>query len=188
MHKKKGLPELKHHILPRTKGFTLLLQGAEDRITGIYDLTVGFKKTGADPTLLSILKGRSCQAEIFIRRIPISEIPTDTKGCDNWVHNLYREKDQIYDYFVHHDTFEGNGLIRMEIPWNYYDLFIQLTWMLIIGVPSIIYLFQFLWTSSFLAQIIFVILIFLATIGVRAMIALTETERGSHYGEMQKQE
>ena len=28
---KKGLPELKHHILPRTKGFTLLLQGAEDR-------------------------------------------------------------------------------------------------------------------------------------------------------------
>jgi lysophosphatidic acid acyltransferase/lysophosphatidylinositol acyltransferase len=28
---KKGLPELKHHLLPRTKGFTLLLQGAEDR-------------------------------------------------------------------------------------------------------------------------------------------------------------
>ncbi len=27
----KNLPELKHHILPRTKGFTLLLQGAEDR-------------------------------------------------------------------------------------------------------------------------------------------------------------
>jgi hypothetical protein len=29
--KEKGLPELKHHILPRTKGFTLLLQGAENR-------------------------------------------------------------------------------------------------------------------------------------------------------------
>ena len=27
----KGLPELKHHILPRTKGFSLLLQGAENR-------------------------------------------------------------------------------------------------------------------------------------------------------------
>jgi hypothetical protein len=27
----KGLPELKHHILPRTKGFILLLQGAENR-------------------------------------------------------------------------------------------------------------------------------------------------------------
>ena len=25
----KGLPELKHHLLPRTKGFILLIQGAE---------------------------------------------------------------------------------------------------------------------------------------------------------------
>jgi hypothetical protein len=29
--REKGLPELKHHILPRTKGFTLLLQGAQNR-------------------------------------------------------------------------------------------------------------------------------------------------------------
>lgn len=29
--REKGLPELKHHILPRTKGFTMLLQGAEDQ-------------------------------------------------------------------------------------------------------------------------------------------------------------
>jgi lysophosphatidic acid acyltransferase/lysophosphatidylinositol acyltransferase len=29
--REKGLPELKHHLLPRTKGFTLLLQGAENQ-------------------------------------------------------------------------------------------------------------------------------------------------------------
>jgi lysophosphatidic acid acyltransferase/lysophosphatidylinositol acyltransferase len=29
--REKGLPELKHHILPRTKGFTLLLQGAQNQ-------------------------------------------------------------------------------------------------------------------------------------------------------------
>jgi hypothetical protein len=130
-------------------------------VTGIYDLTVGFKNTGAEPTLRSIMKGRSCQAEMFLRRIPISDIPKDTEGCSDWVYNLYQEKDQIYDYFVRHNTFEGNGLERLEIPRNYYDLFIQLTWMVIIGIPSIIYLFQFLWTSSFFAQIIFVILIIL---------------------------
>lgn len=67
--KKKGLPILKHHILPRTKGFTLLLQGAENRIAAVYDLTVGFKKSGAKPTLLSILKGRSCQAEMFVKSV-----------------------------------------------------------------------------------------------------------------------
>ena len=77
------------------------------------------------------------------------------------MHNLYQEKDQIYDYFVRHNTFEGRGLERIEIPWNYHDLLIQLVWMVIIGIPSIIYLFQFLWTSSFLAQMIFGILIIL---------------------------
>ncbi|CAF3962053.1 unnamed protein product [Rotaria sp. Silwood2] len=76
-------------------------------ITGIYDLTVGFKKSGAKPTLLSIIQGRSCQAEIFVRRIPLTEIPKDINGCNNWVHKLYAEKDIIYDYFARHDTFEG---------------------------------------------------------------------------------
>ena len=91
----------------------------------------------------------------------MSEIPKDTEGCGNWVHELYQGKDKIYDYFVRHDTFEGNGLTRVEIPRNYNDLLIELTWILIIGVPSIIYLSKFLWTSSFIAQLIFIIVIIL---------------------------
>ncbi|UJR37543.1 hypothetical protein I4U23_030245 [Adineta vaga] len=184
----KGLPELKHHILPRTKGFTLLLQGAENRIAAVYDLTVGFKKTGAVPTLLSILKGHACQAEIFVRRIPISDIPQDTEQCSNWVHELYQEKDKIYDYFIKHDTFEGQGVPRVELKRNYYDLIVELSWMLIIGLPSLFYLLKFFFTSSLLAQFIIIILIFIATIGVRAMIAVTETDRGSHYGERRKED
>jgi hypothetical protein len=96
---------------------------------------------------------------IFIRRIPVSEIPQDTEGCDNWVHKLYQEKDEIYDYFDKHDTFEGKGLPRIELPYNYYDLLIELGWMLIIGVPSLIYLFKFFWISTFGTQVIIVILI-----------------------------
>lgn len=45
--KEKGLQELKHHILPRTKGFTLLLQGAEDRSK---------KKNGDFSKLYSLMK------------------------------------------------------------------------------------------------------------------------------------
>ena len=101
---------------------------------------------------------------MFIRRIPLSDIPTDTEGCNDWVHNLYQEKDQIYDYFDRHNTFEGHSLQRIEIPRNYYDLIIQIFWMIIIGVPSIIYLVNFLWTSTFLAQMIFVIIIALGKV------------------------
>jgi hypothetical protein len=89
----------------------------------------------------------------FIRRIPICDIPRDNEGSNNWIHKLYREKDQIYDYFVQHGTFEGNGLPRIELSYNYYDLLIEFGWIILIGIPSIIYLFQFLWTSSFIAKL-----------------------------------
>lgn len=181
--REKGLPELKHHILPRTKGFTMLLQGAEDQIGGVYNLTVGFKKTAAEPTLLSIIKGRACQAEMFVKRIPVAQIPKDTNGCNDWVHQLYREKDEIYDYFVRHDTFDGCGLSRVELPRNRLDLFIELFWIITIGIPSLFYFFRLFVTSSLIGQMIFLFVIGLATIGVRAMIAVTETGRGSHYGE-----
>ena len=94
-----------------------------------------------------------------IRRIPISEIPTDNEECSRWIHQLYYEKDQIFDYFDQHDTFEGNGLPRVEIPRNYYDLSIELAWNIIIGIPSIIYFFKLLWTSSFFTQLILLIII-----------------------------
>ena len=136
----------------------------------------------------------------------MSEIPQETEACSNWVYRLYEEKDKIYDYFVQHGTFEGRGLPRTEIVRNYSDLFIELSWILIIGVPSLVYLFKFLWTSSVFVQLILIILICLgktkdritegqlncvfflrlATIGVRAMIAVTETEHGSEYGETRK--
>ncbi len=97
--------------------------------------------------------------DFLIRRIPICEIPTDTDECGRWVHQLYREKDQIFDYFDKHDTFEGNGLPRVEIPRNSYDLLIVLGWTIIIGIPSIIYLFRVFWISSFLTQLILVLII-----------------------------
>lgn len=98
---------------------------------------------------------------MYVRRIPLPEIPKDTKGCEDWVYKLYSEKDQIYDYFVQHDTFEGNGLEPVVIPRNYYDLIIELVWMTIIGIPSIIYLIKFLWTSSLIGQLIFLFIIIL---------------------------
>lgn len=93
------------------------------------------------------------------RRIPTSEIPTDTEGANQWVHDLYRQKDDVFDYFVQHDTFEGHSLPPIKVPRNYYDLFIVLGWSIIIGIPSIIYLFNVFWTSSWSTQLIFVIIV-----------------------------
>ena len=93
----------------------------------------------------------------------MSKIPLETEECSNWVHQLYREKDEIYDYFVNHGTFEGRGLPRTEIPRNYYDLIIELFWMSVIGVPTLFYLFKFVLTSSLVVQGVIIILLCLGT-------------------------
>ena len=33
----------------------------------ILDLTVGFRKDGAEPTFMNIVNGNACKAEIFVR-------------------------------------------------------------------------------------------------------------------------
>ena len=90
--REKGLPELKHHILPRTKGFVLLMKGIHNHITGVYDITVAFQNP-KNPKLSNMLAGQQCQAEAFIRRIPVSEIPyNDEEKCAEFVHKLFQEK------------------------------------------------------------------------------------------------
>lgn len=87
----------------------------------------------------------------------MSEIPQDSEACAAWVHQLYREKDDIFDHFAKNDTFEGKGLPRYEIPRNYSDLMVVLGWMVVIGVPSIIYFIKFILTSSIFSIIVLLV-------------------------------
>ncbi|CAF0861640.1 unnamed protein product [Didymodactylos carnosus] len=169
--KEKGLPELKHHILPRTKGFTLIMQGAKGKISGVYNFTLAFTPDSAPPLLTTLIKGQACKAECYIKRIPVTEIPyEDEKKCAEWLHKLFQEKDQIYDYFDKHKTFEGLDLPKVYVPRNYNDLIIELFWTIVIGIPSIFLLIRFLWTSSLTAQIIFLVIVIASIMGVRRMI------------------
>lgn len=42
--REKGLPQLKHHLTPRTKGFTVSIPNMRGKITAIYDVQLGFKE------------------------------------------------------------------------------------------------------------------------------------------------
>ncbi|CAF1596391.1 unnamed protein product, partial [Didymodactylos carnosus] len=64
--REKNLPELKYHILPRTKGLTLLLQGINKQVTGVLDITVGFTSLDPNPGVQSLINGKRCIAETYI--------------------------------------------------------------------------------------------------------------------------
>ncbi|CAH1800085.1 unnamed protein product [Owenia fusiformis] len=178
--RKKGMPELKHHLLPRTKGFVLSMYGLKGKIPAIYDCTIGFRKDGAPPSFFSILNGKACRSEMYVRRYATKDIPTDTEEeCAEWLHQLFREKDELYDGFAKNGHFTGP---KHDLPRTPYDLIIWLTWCVILSVPLLHYLMSVFLIGTYLQQVTVIIVCILGAVGIRALIGITETEKGSDYG------
>ncbi|UJR08668.1 hypothetical protein I4U23_012926 [Adineta vaga] len=172
--RKKNLPELKYHILPRTRGFSMIMQGAKGKIPAVYNFMLAFSKDSAPPTFRTLLRGQSCKAQLYIKRFPISQIPyEDELQCSKWLHQLFQEKDSIYEHFLQHDNFAGLDLSEVSVVQNYSDVFIQLFWLISIGCPSLIWFFQFIFHSTLFAKIIFSIAILIAYIIVQLMINMS---------------
>jgi len=179
--RKKGIPELKHHLLPRTKGFVHSMRILKGKIPALYDMTIGFNSNYARPTLLSIIQGKKCQAEIYTRRIPIDTIPTDTdEVCAEWLHQLYREKDEIYEHFVQNGRFKLGK--RFQIPKRPTDLIVWCLWATTLSIPLVYYAIKIITSGSIVVQMGVLLVCFLLYKGVLAMIAVSVTERGSTYG------
>uniref|UniRef100_A0A2S2Q061 1-acyl-sn-glycerol-3-phosphate acyltransferase delta n=1 Tax=Sipha flava TaxID=143950 RepID=A0A2S2Q061_9HEMI len=87
----KGLPELKEHLLPRTKGFTIGLPHFRQNLPAVYNVQIVFKGD-EKPSLKALLNGRRLEAHIYMERIPIEQIPVNDKECDKWMYNIYEKK------------------------------------------------------------------------------------------------
>ncbi|ELW63277.1 1-acyl-sn-glycerol-3-phosphate acyltransferase delta [Tupaia chinensis] len=87
----KGLPSLKHHLLPRTKGFAVTVRSLRNVVSAVYDCTLNFRNN-ENPTLLGVLNGKKYHADMYVRRIPLEDIPEDDDRCSAWLHKLYQEK------------------------------------------------------------------------------------------------
>lgn len=95
----KGLPRLKHHLLPRTKGFCVTVQNLRGTVAAVYDSTLNFRNN-ENPTFLGLLNGRKYHADLYVRRIPLDLIPENEAECSAWLHKLYQEKDQFQEQYI----------------------------------------------------------------------------------------
>ena len=83
--REKNLPELKYHLLPRTKGLTLILQGAKGQseltrissnfgyslslsaVPAVYNFMLAFTKDSAAPEFRTLLRGQTCKAQLYVK-------------------------------------------------------------------------------------------------------------------------
>lgn len=91
-----GLPEFKHHLTPRVKGFLTSLPAMRAKMGAIYDATIVFKSnTKIKPTWLNILFGRKLEGHMYIKRIPFETVPEDEKEASKLLFEIFERKVQL---------------------------------------------------------------------------------------------
>lgn len=112
----RGMPVLKHHLIPRTKGFTASLPYLKYKCPCILDIQLAFKKTDkVEPTVGNLLNGRSVSAHMYVNRIDMKTLPNNKTEASEWLQELFRRKDQLQDSFhTHGDFFTGSGVDPIE--------------------------------------------------------------------------
>ncbi|KAI9581614.1 1-acyl-sn-glycerol-3-phosphate acyltransferase delta-like [Glossina fuscipes] len=117
----RGLPVLKHHLIPRTKGFTASLSSLRGRCPAIYDINLVFKNDAKNsPTISTLLNGKPVEPYMLVRRIPMEKVPGNEEEATEWLHELFREKDQIIDSFHTTGSFFKTSAVK-EVPYKMYS-------------------------------------------------------------------
>ncbi|XP_068183203.1 1-acyl-sn-glycerol-3-phosphate acyltransferase delta isoform X2 [Antennarius striatus] len=142
----KGLPKLKYHLLPRTKGFWVTVQNLRGVVAAIYDTTLNFRDNET-PSLLGVLNGKKYQADLYVRRIPLELVPEDEAECGAWLHKLYQEKDSFQEHYVKTGRFPGPTVTPPCPPWALVN---WLFWICLLVYPLGLFCYQLASSGSVL--------------------------------------
>lgn len=112
--KKSNLKDMKHQLLPRSKGLQFCLRELRASTNWLYDCTIAYEGVpegsyGQDIYTLrsSFLEGKPPKAvNMHWRRFRTSEIPVDNADAfARWLNNRWREKDYLLEYFARYGRF-----------------------------------------------------------------------------------
>lgn len=87
----RGLPEPKHVLVPRTKGFLATMLGLREHLDAIHDVTIRYP--GGVPSLAACFGAKVERIEVHFRRYPIETLPEAPEGLEAWVRARFQEKD-----------------------------------------------------------------------------------------------
>lgn len=144
----RGMVELKHHLIPRTKGFTASLPELRNRSV-ILDIQLGINKDApVKPTIFNILNGKPIESHMHVRRIPFDQVPEDEEQAAEWLQELFRKKDIMQDSFhTHGDFFTGSNVVRkvpIKLQPRLHTMINMVSWNVITVAPMTYYLAQLL--------------------------------------------
>ncbi|XP_071954870.1 1-acyl-sn-glycerol-3-phosphate acyltransferase gamma-like [Antedon mediterranea] len=180
--REKGLKELNHHLLPRTKGFSVITQAMKGVVPAVYDVTLCCKD---DPTFMQVMSAKKLTFHLLVKRIPAEDIPTDNDDDSAaFCHKLYQEKDEAVNHFHEHGTLDGyQGKYKpLTLKNNSGPVSVVLFWSTLLFTPFAYYLMYLLYTGSMYTYIVLTICTYLVYLLCKRMISETVSSKGSTYG------
>ncbi|XP_035724404.1 1-acyl-sn-glycerol-3-phosphate acyltransferase gamma-like isoform X1 [Vespa mandarinia] len=185
--KEKNLPILKYHLTPRTKGFISSIPYMRGKTMAIYNIQVAFKESDpVKPTMTNLLLGKKIEGHMYMRRIPLEEVPEGDEAAAEWLHKLYQEKDKMMESF--HETgdfFATSGVLKTDIfklKRRYYSLINTFFWVVVVLVPMLYYLIQLFLSGSTVYFSIGLAIIVLFYLLMYKTIQMSEISNSSSYG------
>jgi len=116
---KSGLQDMKHQLLPRSRGIQFCLQRLKTTTEWLYDCTIAYEgvpegQYGQDIFTLrsSMFEGRPPKSvNMYFRRFKISTIPLNNdKSFEVWLRNRWREKDYLLEHFSRFNCFPEDDM------------------------------------------------------------------------------
>lgn len=188
--KERNLPILKHHLVPRTKGFVQMMVKLDPtKILYVYDATLGIHPTdGGEATLTNILLGKQTVGDIYLKRYKTSDIPKDEEGAQTFLMDVYKEKDDLLGHYKESggQKFTDQKIDVIKIPRKIGVLLNTVIWNLIICTPIIWKLTLMLISGKTIEMITAIIIVMTLYLIMKKFIDLTKISKGSNYGEKKK--
>lgn len=185
--REKGLPILKYHLTPRTKGFTASVPHMRGKFPAIYDVQIHFKPDNpVKPTITNLLLGKRVVGYMYIHRIPLEEVPEDDEAATEWLYKLYQKKDRLAESFMKTgDFFATSGVPRTDnfrLERRYYSFINTVFWAVVVLVPMLYYLVNLFLSGSTIYFSIGVGILLLFYLLMHKTIGMSEISKSSSYG------
>ncbi|XP_062505493.1 1-acyl-sn-glycerol-3-phosphate acyltransferase delta-like [Corticium candelabrum] len=170
---KMGLPKLKYHLMPRTKGFNLIMKEIKNHVTAVCDATVTYPR--GVPSISNFIRGEKVYADVNMRMIPISEVPVESEEeLSSWLINLYKEKDDLVDYHHNHGRFPAS---IVDFPPRFMSTVVMTVWIVLLVVPFAFYVYTVVIAGAYWTLAILAIIILAAQLGMRLLMTVSEVPR-----------
>ncbi|KAF2159893.1 hypothetical protein M409DRAFT_70776 [Zasmidium cellare ATCC 36951] len=124
---KSGTADLKHVLLPRSRGLQCCLQGLSSTVDWVYDCTIAYdgirvREYGQEVHSMKklFIEGRkSPRVHMHWRRFVMKDIPyDDPKALETWILERWIEKNELLEHFQQNGIFpthEGYTVSKVEI-------------------------------------------------------------------------